>query len=190
MARSKDTTVQPPVPDYETEDVLVVSAPEQLRALGDELRSKIVARVRTRAASTSELAEELGLPKGTVGHHLKVLERAGLIRVVRTRRVRALTEKYYGRTARVFDIRSGDDPEAGAHIAAASLRRAADEIPPVWDADETATHAFLHVRLREADARRAVRKLKNLADELQERDTEAGEPFGFAVGFYRLGDDA
>ena len=190
MARLREETIPLPTPDYDAAEVLVVSEPEQLRALGDELRSKIVVRIRDRAASISELAEELGLPKGTVGHHVKVLERAGLVRVVRTRQVRALTEKYYGRTARLFDIRSGDDPEAGAHIAAASLRRAADEIPPLWEGDETGTHAFLHVRLREADARRAVRKLKNLADELQARDSDAGAPFGFAVGFYRLRDDA
>src|SRR5437870_1292731 len=73
-----------PVPDYEADDVLVVSEPERLRALADDLRNKIVMRLRERARSISELAEELELPKGTVGHHVKVLEKAGLIRVVRT----------------------------------------------------------------------------------------------------------
>ncbi|MHB8470547.1 MAG: ArsR/SmtB family transcription factor, partial [Gaiellaceae bacterium] len=86
-----------PLPDYEADDVLVVSATEQLRALGDDLRSRIVVLLRERATSTTELAEKLGLPKGTVGHHVKVLEKAGLVRVVRTRQVRAVTEKYYGR---------------------------------------------------------------------------------------------
>ncbi len=35
-----------------------------------------------------------------MGHHLRVLEEACLVRVVRTRRVRAMTEKYYGNTYR------------------------------------------------------------------------------------------
>src|ERR671916_2240270 len=100
-----------PVADYEADEVLVVSEPEQLRALADDLRSKLVARLRHRARSTQELAVELGIPKGTVGHHLKVLERAGLIRVVRTRRVRALTEKYYGRVAKLFVLKSADSPD-------------------------------------------------------------------------------
>ena len=60
------------------------------------------------------------MPKGTVGHHLKVLEKAGLIRVVRTRQVRALTEKYYGRVARLFELKGVDsdaeDLRAGAHL--------------------------------------------------------------------------
>jgi DNA-binding transcriptional ArsR family regulator len=65
-------------------------------ALADELRVRILATTRERPASITELASHLGRPKGTVGYHLKVLERAGLVRVVRTRRVRAVTEKYYG----------------------------------------------------------------------------------------------
>src|SRR5207237_4201738 len=85
-----------PSPDYEADDVLVVREREQLRALGDDLRSTIVILLREHAHSTTELAQELGLPKGTVGHHVKVLEKAGLVQVVRTRKVRAVTENSYG----------------------------------------------------------------------------------------------
>ena len=64
--------------------------------------------LRERAASTSELAVALETPKGTVGHHLKVLESAG----AHSRRpyapVRALTERYYGRVARLF-VMKGDE---------------------------------------------------------------------------------
>ena len=98
-----------PVADYDADDVLIVSEPEQLRALGDDLRAQLVVLLREHARSTSDLAAELGLPKGTVGHHLKVLESAGLIRVVRTRKVRALTEKFYGRVARLFILKDDED---------------------------------------------------------------------------------
>jgi DNA-binding transcriptional ArsR family regulator len=59
--------------------VLTVEDPTQLRALADPLRAKIVILLKQRAASTTELAGVLDTPKGTVGHHLKVLEKAGLI---------------------------------------------------------------------------------------------------------------
>ena len=65
--------------DYEAPDTLVVSGTSQLRALGDEVRGRIVALLREHARSATELAEILEMPKGTVGHHLKVLEKAGLI---------------------------------------------------------------------------------------------------------------
>ena len=73
------------------------------------MRLRIVALLRERAATTTELAEQVGLVKGTVSHHLKVLEGAGLIKVVRTRRVRALTESFYGRVARLFVLKSSDE---------------------------------------------------------------------------------
>src|SRR5919197_6528056 len=125
--------------DYEAEDVMTVAEPNQLRALGDDVRARIVLLIRERAASITQLAEALSMPKGTVGHHVKVLEKAGLVRVVRTRKVRALTEKYYGRTARLFLFKSSDDADGGGvrDVAAAALRTAAEEMLPSGDDDRT-----------------------------------------------------
>jgi DNA-binding transcriptional ArsR family regulator len=183
--------IQLPQPDYDAVDVLVVREPEQLRALGDDLRAKLVVLLRERAASTTELAEKLGLPKGTVGHHVKVLEKAGLIRVVRTRKVRALTERYYGRTARLFLFKSSDDAdgEGVRDVAAASLRTAAEEMLPSVDDDRT-SFAVLRTRLTPADATRFVRKLEKLQREYLAADNPEGEPFGIALALFRRAPDA
>src|SRR5438552_8929683 len=160
VARSPASTerITLPSPDYEAVDVLVVREHEQLRALGDDLRSKIVVLLRERAASTTELAEKLGLPKGTVGHHVKVLEKAGLVQVVRTRQVRALTEKYYGRTARLFLFKSTDiDAEDVWNVAAASLRRAAEEMLPIGSDSQT-TFGVVRARLSAASDSRSARR--------------------------------
>ena len=93
--------------------MLTIEEPERLRAIADATRGRIVTLLNQRAASTTELAAALEMPKGTVGHHLKVLEKAELVRVVRTRQVRALTEKYYGRVARLFVLKSADESVAG-----------------------------------------------------------------------------
>ena len=180
-----------PRPDYDAADVLVVREPEQLRALGDDLRAKLVVLLRERAASTSELAEKLGLPKGTVGHHVKVLEKAGLIRVVRTRKVRAVTERYYGRTARLFLFKSSDDAgsEGVRDVAAASLRTVAEEMLPSAD-DDRATFAVLRVRLADADALRFERRLEKLYREFRAADDPAGEPYGLVSALYRRAADA
>ena len=113
---------QLPVPDYDAADVLVVRERDRLRALGHDLRAEIVRLLREQARSITELADDLAVPKGTVGHHVKVLEDAGLVRVVRTRRVRAVTEKFYGRTARLFVIKDEQDP-AVSRLTAAEARR-------------------------------------------------------------------
>jgi DNA-binding transcriptional ArsR family regulator len=145
-----------PVPDYEADDVMVVREPEQLRALGGDLRTTIVVRLRESACSTSELAAELGIPKGTVGHHLKVLERAGLIRIVRTRKVRAVTEKYYGRVARLFIL--GDEEGSQSEPIAS--------------------------RLTAADARKLQRRLDRLVSDFKSSDTAGGTPHELVVGLH------
>jgi DNA-binding transcriptional ArsR family regulator len=149
-------TVTLPVPDYDAVDVMVVKEPEQLRALGGDLRKTIVVRLRESACSTSELAAELGIPKGTVGHHLKVLERAGLIRVVRTRKVRALTEKYYGRVARLF----------------------------ILDSEEGSPSEPFHARLSADDARKLQRRLDRLVADFKAADTAGGAPHELVSGLY------
>jgi DNA-binding transcriptional ArsR family regulator len=92
--------------DYEIDDEVVADSPAAFKALADTTRLAILDLLLERSATTSHLAEALDKPKGTVGYHLKVLERCGLIHIVRTRQVRAMTEKYYGRIGRTI-IMSG-----------------------------------------------------------------------------------
>ena len=168
------------------EDVLIVEEPEQLRALADDLRATIIRLLKERAASTTELAGALGLPKGTVGHHLKVLESAGLIRVVRTRKVRALTEKYYGRVARLFVIKSDeslpDELRAGP-LAALMLRQAADEV--LASAEVKEASALVHVRLAPSDVRRFQRRLNRLVADFHKTDDVEGEMYALAFALFR-----
>ena len=101
--------------------------------------------LRERAQSTTELAGQVGLARGTVSHHLKVLESAGLIRVVRTRKVRALTESIYGRVARLYVLKGSDEV------------------------------AHTHVRLSSADARRFQQRLARLRRDVEAASTARGE---------------
>jgi DNA-binding transcriptional ArsR family regulator len=167
--------------DYDAAETLVVSEPEKMRALADDLRAKIVSLLRERAWSTQELARELGVPKGTVGHHLKVLERAGLIRVVRTRQVRALTEKYYGRVAKLF-LFEAEDPADVRAVGAATLRQAAHEIER---APEGASWGLVRAQVSPADAVRFERRLDRLIDDFRKCDAAGGTAFRLAVAFWR-----
>jgi DNA-binding transcriptional ArsR family regulator len=170
--------------DYEAPDVLVVSERSQLQALANDFRTTIIALLRARARSTQQLAEELGVPKGTVGHHLKVLERAGLIHVVRTRQVRAVTEKFYGRTARLF-LFEAEDPADARALGAAAMRRAATELEVSPD---TVRFGFPKARLQDADALRIERRLKRLTDDFIAAETPSGKPYALAVALYEQRD--
>jgi DNA-binding transcriptional ArsR family regulator len=166
--------------------VLVVEDRRQLRALADGLRSRIVFLLRERAASTTELAAVLGMPKGTVGHHLKVLERAGLVRVVRTRKVRALTARYYGRVARVFVLK-GDESASGdlrgGALSAMMLRQAADELLAAAD-DERGVSGLMSIPIKPADQKRFERRVKRLVADFQRARDPVGEPYALAYALY------
>jgi DNA-binding transcriptional ArsR family regulator len=173
-------------PDYELDDVLIVDDPKQLRALGDPLRARIVALLRERAASTTELATVLETPKGTVGHHLKALETAGLVRVVRTRQVRALTEKFYGRVARLFVLRGDESMPKELRrgtLSALMLRQAADEL--LMSGGEEGTSAMLSVRLVEKDRRRFEQRLNRLVADYQRAESPDGERHVLAYSLFR-----
>jgi DNA-binding transcriptional ArsR family regulator len=107
--------------------------------------------------STTELAEAVGLAKGTVAHHLKVLEAAGLVKVVRTRQVRALTESFYGRVARLFVLKSADE------------------------------RAHVRVRLSAEDAAAFHARLVQLSLDVEAAESPGGEEYELVASLYPTG---
>ncbi len=127
----------------------------------------------------------LQVPKGTVGHHLKVLEKAGLVRVVRTRKVRALTEKYYGRVARLFILKTdpeGTDDLKRNALAAMMLRQASDEL--LASGVEKETSAILHVRLAPRDLVRFQKRLNRLVRDFQHAEDSDGAMHALAFALF------
>ena len=174
----------PTILDYEAPETLLVERPDQLRALAGDVRSAVISLLRERAYSIQQLAETLGIPKGTVGHHVKVLESAGLIHIVRTRQVRAVTEKFYGRTARLFLYRA-EDPADQQAIGATTLRQAANEIERT---SEGIGFGLPRASLTQKDMNRFRRRLEKLLEDFLAADTPDGDPYALAVAMYRRPD--
>src|SRR5919108_6025389 len=91
-------------PDYDLAERIALTTPAQVKAISHPVRTTILGLLHERAATVTELSVALERPKSTVAHHVKVLAEAGLVQVVRTRRVRAIEERFYGRTARMFYV--------------------------------------------------------------------------------------
>src|SRR5215216_2092044 len=98
-------------PDYDLVERIALTRPSQVKAISHPVRTTILGLLHERAATVGELAVALERPKSTVAHHVKVLRAAGLVQVVRTRRVRAIEERFYGRTARLFYVAVERTPE-------------------------------------------------------------------------------
>jgi DNA-binding transcriptional ArsR family regulator len=172
------------IPDYELADRLVVTAPAQLRAIADPLRTTILDLLLERAATVAELAVAVQRPKSTVAHHVTVLVEAGMLRVVRTRRVRAVDERYYGRTARTFMVgvvnRPGEDPTT---VHANALSVAAAESGPAHEADRLRT-ILRHARIPEESAAEFWDRVEALSREFAQLPRTGDTAYGFAAGLY------
>lgn len=145
--------------DYDLEDTVLADTPARLKALGDPLRLLVLDLVLERAMSVTELAERTARPKGTVGYHVDVLVEAGLLQVVRTRKVRAVEERFYGRTARtvVFpDHVDGEIPFLDALLSEIDLDRTGDQT-------EASTFTLRHARIPRDRAQAFVQRLDALA---------------------------
>ena len=173
------------VPDYPLEGTLDLSEPGQYRALFEETRLDIVDLLLERAATIKELSETLGKPKGTIGHHVGVLEDTGLIRVVRTEMVRAIEAKYYGRTARTYLI--GHGPDIGVDLAPDHfLTEAAAEFVEVERDDDAigSISTLRHARIPEDRADEWVERVTRLAEEFVSQPRGGETTYGLLIAIY------
>ncbi len=157
---------------------------DQLRILLEPTRSQIIDLLSERAATTSQLADVLGRPKGTIGHHCKQLEAAGLIHVVRTAKVRAIEERYYGRTARLFLL--GSFEAAGVSVDA-FLDEAYGELKQAATApDSDAVHraSVRYARIPHDRADEWAERLAALFDEFAAQPRGGDTTYGLLVGLF------
>ncbi len=75
---------------------------EQYKIVSDPRRQAILRLLMVEPATLSQLGHSLGDHPARVRHHLKILEKAGLVELVDTRVVRGFVEKYYCSKAQSF----------------------------------------------------------------------------------------
>lgn len=82
---------------------LSITTLKQFRALSDPTRTRILSIIQHQPATAKQIADRLNGTPGAIGHHLKVLEAAGLAQVVAKRVTRGIIAKYYTRAARLYN---------------------------------------------------------------------------------------
>jgi DNA-binding transcriptional ArsR family regulator len=170
-------------PDYDLDDRLALTRPEQVKALGHPLRTTVLGLLHERAATVSELASTVGRPKSTIAHHVKLLADAGLVRVVRTRRVRAIEERFYGRTARTFFVALESGPDGDAPLDFNDFEVAARESDAAFRAGKL--WGFIrHARIDEEQASAFWERMSELVAEFDRLPRSGDTMYGFAVGVY------
>ena len=174
----------PSPPDYELADRMALTGPSQVKAISHPLRTTILGLLHERAATVTELAIAVERPKSTVAHHVKVLTEAGLVQVVRTRRVRAIEERLYGRTARMFYVGverrlDGDDLPRDFN----DFEVAAQESGPAYRNGKL--WGFIrNARISESQASEFWERMAGLVEEFDRLPRSGDTMYGFAIGVY------
>lgn len=168
------------VPDYELPPSVAADTPAQLKALAGPVRTQILDLVLERAATVTELAAALDRPKSSIAYHVDVLVDTGLLAVVRTRRVRAIDERFYGRTGRTIVIGTTAGPDGGTrqNFLAQAQAEAAGDRP-----EQTLT-TIRHARIPTARAEEFFGRVVELAEEFTALPRDGDTVFGFVAAVY------
>jgi DNA-binding transcriptional ArsR family regulator len=79
---------------------------EQMRAMADDLRLRILQVLAHSAMTVTEVGRQLAVPANKTHYHVRELERVGLVRQVETRERGGVLEKYFRAVARDFNVPS------------------------------------------------------------------------------------
>jgi DNA-binding transcriptional ArsR family regulator len=181
--------INPPVPDYDLSDTLELTSAAQVRAISNRLRTVVLGLLHERAATVTEIASAVGRPKSTLAYHVNVLHEAGLVRVVRTRRVRAIEERYFGRTARMFYVGVGSAPRrpGSPPLDFNDFDVAAGESQEAYRAQRL--WSFIrHARIPPERAAEFWTKALVLVHEFDGLPRSGSTAYGFVVGIYPIPD--
>jgi DNA-binding transcriptional ArsR family regulator len=91
-------------PEFTPEEEFVIDTIETLRVIADPLRMAILEQIVGAPGSAKQIAAALEIPKTKIYYHMNMLEEHGLVRVIGTRIVSGIIEKWYAARARIFRV--------------------------------------------------------------------------------------
>jgi hypothetical protein len=153
------------------------------------LRGHICDLVLERAMSVTEIAEQVDRPRGSVAYHVDILVDAGLLQVTHTRRVRAVEERFYGRTARTYVLPDtpGEMPLLRLMLADYdhdTAERLIAERPDTPIADCPVFTTYRRARIPVARAAEYARRLNELTVEFVDEQRDGDVEFGLYVSLF------
>ncbi|MGE5594092.1 MAG: ArsR/SmtB family transcription factor [Betaproteobacteria bacterium] len=178
------------------EGTYVIRDVDQLRMMAHPYRLRIMHDLAKGKFTVTQLAERYGDTPAKVHHHVKKLEKVGLVRLVETREVSGILEKYYEAVAGDFHVEGSLLKTAEAQDSATdSIQRmlgfiyrtakrgfeqtVASAGPKTGDdeaagarglgADRAGTLGLTHVRLRPCEARELSAKLWDVVAQYEKR---------------------
>ena len=164
-----------------------ITTAQQFKAISDPMRSRILGIIQNQPATAKQIADRLGATPGAIGHHLHVLEAAGLAKVIARRLVRGIVANYYTRTARIFTFDFPDEIAGGGSGSLEILSKARDElVEALVESDPYQTISFPHVRLSPERAQAYFERIEALVEDLLHEPSDPnGQVYGVFVTMFK-----
>lgn len=154
---------------------------EQVRAIADPLRIRILNVLCEKTMTTKQVAEYLGENINKLYHHVETLESAGLIKMVETKRNRGTLEKYFQAVAKhftlspvLFEVRLDTEDDVSELTFSSALQATLTELKESLAKGLIKTSSKKHYFARQY-VKTSKQKAKELNDKLQEWLTECEE---------------
>jgi len=167
---------------------VMITTFEQFKAVSEPVRSRILGIIQNQPATARQIADRLGATPGAIGHHLHVLEEAGLAQIVARRLVHGIVANYYTRTARIFKYNLPEEVTGSVDASLEIMSKAHDEMTEAHATikeDLYRCDGFPHIRLSPERARYYSERLQALIDDvLKEKPDPDGKVYGIFVGMF------
>ncbi|MBD3381404.1 MAG: helix-turn-helix domain-containing protein [candidate division Zixibacteria bacterium] len=173
--------------DRQIQEVMVLSEEQQVKAYVHPTRIVIVQMLAELKMTVSQVARKLGVHPANLTHHFKLLQKAGLIRLVEKRDIGKNIEKYYRASAIDFVVNTTRRKQVDkVHLALSVLK--ADLIEAMGRIKKQDSADVLSIlnsaRLSQADFNLFVRRLRGLANEFKQCDSDTGRTYNLNVSIY------
>ena len=167
---------------------IVINTLQQFKAISDPVRSRILGMIQNQPATAKQIADSLQASPGAIGHHLHVLEGAGLAQVVARRLIRGIVANYYTRTARIFKYDLPREITGNTSINLDIMSKAYEEQAEAEANEEEDIYrcaSFPHVRLTPQRAANYSKRIQTLVDDLlHEKPEPDGKVYGVFVSMF------
>lgn len=169
---------------------LTINTAQQFKAIGEPLRWRILSIIQNQPATAKQIAQRLKVSHGAIGHHLQVLEEAGLAQVTARRLVHGIVAKYYTRTARIFMFDLPEEVVGDAAIGLQMMTDARDEwaetLATVREEDIIRCTSFPHARLSPERAKIYKERLDGIIEDfLRETPDPDGQVYGLLISIFK-----
>lgn len=164
---------------YEIENI------EQLRAIADMLRLRIIDLLQKKPMTVTQLGDELDVAPAKVHYHVRELEKVGLLHLAETREKGGILEKYYQPVAREISVEKSllsAPPDEALAMTGAWLNQIKDGFQQAFrralemrDAKPRMSIGFTHMYVTAEEQEQLCKQIAELLKPYEERRGIQGE---------------